>query len=138
MEFVWVVVVGAAVIALFIAVERRDRRLKEQQSKQAQIPAARLFQSGQIEEDVRTTPGGNVCTVLLAITIVISVIIFFVAGTVFGQIEAGLFLICGILLFGMGIALGRERSYRVYQIETVPPAVVPEPAQPLHQWAKGK
>jgi len=130
MDLVWVFVVfvaGFALIAMLIGVERRDRRLKEQQSKGAQIPAATMFQSGQIEEDVKTTPAGNICIFLLIVTIVISVIIFGVAGTVFGQIEAGLLLISGTLLFGMGIAFGRERSYRVYQIEAARPPPIPEP-----------
>ena len=121
-------VLGVALIAFF-AVEGRDIRLKKEAAS-----APRQIEIAQILEEVRTTPGGNVCTVLLAITIVISVITFFVAGTVFGRIEAGLFLVCGILLFGMGIVLGRERSYRVYQIEAAPPPVPAEPAQPLHKW----
>jgi hypothetical protein len=123
--------VGVALVVMFIGVERRDRRLKEEKSKRAHIPAPIMFQSGQIEEDVKTTPAGNICIFLLIVTIVISMIIFGVSGTVFGQIEAGLLLISGTLLFGMGIAFGRERSYRVYQIEAARPPDIAEP-EPDH------
>jgi hypothetical protein len=131
-DIVWVLL-GGAVIALFIAIERRQRRLK---GAPAQIPAPKVFQSGLIEEDVKVSAGGIVCTVLLAFTIVVSVIVVAVSSTVFGQIEAGLFLIWGTLIFGLGIALGREKSYRVYQIKATPPAAPVEPAQPLHDWTK--
>jgi hypothetical protein len=69
--------------------------------------------------DVKTTPTGHVCAFFLAVAILISIVIFAASQTVFGQIEAGIVLIASGLLFGMGIVLGRERSFRVYPINQV-------------------
>jgi hypothetical protein len=111
-------VLAIGLLIVFIVVERRDKALKATQAKQIQNPSPRFAVSARIEEDVATTPGGNICGFFLVVTILVSAVIFGVAETVFGQIEAGLFLIAGTLLFGLGIVLGRKRTYVVYQVDT--------------------
>jgi len=120
-----VVLLAIGLIAMFVAVERRDRRLKAAAPKA--VSRSALVQSAYIVEDITTGAGGAICTVLLALTILLSLAIFVAAKTVFGEIEAGLLLIAGTLLFGMGIVLGRERSYRVYRMPRPAPPPVPEP-----------
>lgn len=66
-----------------------------------------------IEEEVRLTGWGAISLILLILTVIGSLIISAGATTVFQQIEAGVSLISGLLLFGLGVALGRRRTYRV-------------------------
>ena len=115
-----VIFVGLAIIAVFVAVERRGLKIKKQQEERMRGPIATVGpQTSLIQEDVKTTPTGHVCAFFLAVAILISIVIFAASQTVFGQIEAGIVLIASGLLFGMGIVLGRERSFRVYPINQV-------------------
>jgi hypothetical protein len=52
------------------------------------------------------------CTLLLILTVIATVFAYSQATTVFQQIEAGVSLIGGCILFGLGTALGRSRTYR--------------------------
>jgi NO-binding membrane sensor protein with MHYT domain len=70
-----------------------------------------------IIEHATMTGGGAICVFLLVITLAASVFSLIAATTIFQQIEAGLFLLVGCVLFGLGIALGHKRTYRVYRSE---------------------
>lgn len=73
-----------------------------------------------IEEEVRLTAWGAISLILLILTVIGSLIISTGATTVFQQIEVGVSLISGLLLFGLGVALGRRRTYRVVRAERPP------------------
>ncbi len=66
-----------------------------------------------IEEEVRLTAWGVISLILLILSVIGSLMVSAGATTVFQQIEAGVSLISGLLLFGLGVALGRRRTYRV-------------------------
>ena len=70
-----------------------------------------------IVEHVTMTGGGAICVILLLLTLAGSFFSLIAATTVFQQIEAGVFLLAGCVLFGLGIALGHKRTYRVYRSE---------------------
>ncbi|MBR1280351.1 hypothetical protein [Bradyrhizobium sp. AUGA SZCCT0283] len=70
-----------------------------------------------IAERVETTGGGRLCILLLVLTVIGTVIAYSQATTVFQQIQAGVSFIGGCILFGLGAALGRSRTYRVYRSE---------------------
>jgi hypothetical protein len=79
------------------------------------VDRANQIITSRIEEEITWTRGAKICTFLLIITTFLSLVVFIAAGTVFGQIEAALFLIAATLLFGLVIALGRKRTLIVYQ-----------------------
>jgi hypothetical protein len=54
---------------------------------------------------------------LLILTVLGTVFAYPQATTGFQQIEAGVSFIGGCILFGLGAALGRSRTYRVYRSE---------------------
>ncbi|MGY2988707.1 hypothetical protein [Bradyrhizobium sp. USDA 4508] len=116
---------------LFLAVERRDKRLKQDTVSYKPTPKIAV-----IEVQSTLTGGGQFCAVMLALSIFASVSLYLAATTVFLQIQAGVAMIAGILLFGLGIALCRTTTYTVFDAKPVamPPPVPTE--QPLHSWIK--
>lgn len=101
-----IVLIGLAVNAAMMIRRRRE--------------AERALQARELAvmvEDVRITGGGAICWVALAITVFGAIAGYNAAKTVFQQIEAGVSLIAGVMLFGLGAALGRRRTYRIYRSE---------------------
>jgi hypothetical protein len=68
-------------------------------------------------EDINMTGWGGFSLIMLVLTLVGAFFGYVSAKTVFQQIEAGVSLIAGLLLFGLGTALGRRRTYRIYRSE---------------------
>lgn len=68
-----------------------------------------------IEEDVRLTGWGVFSLMLLILSVAFTAFAGMAAKTVFQQIEAGVSMIASLLLFGLGVALGRRRTYRIYR-----------------------
>lgn len=119
---------------LFLAVERRDKQLKQDAaSYKPPEPVAVIHE--------RSTPtfAGNICAVLLVLSVFFSARSYLEATTILQQIQATLAMIAGILLFGLGVALMRKRTYRVFETRAVAdPAPAPPlpPEQPLHSWQR--
>ncbi|MGY3697468.1 hypothetical protein ACVIGA_007548 [Bradyrhizobium sp. USDA 3240] len=90
-----------------------------------------------IKAQSELTGGGQFCVVMLVLSIVISEALYLVATTVFFQIQAGIAMIAGILLFGSGIAIGRKTTYNVFDAKPVAPPPPMPAEQPLHGWSKG-
>jgi hypothetical protein len=68
-----------------------------------------------IVEQVRSTVGGAISAFFLLLTWVASIVVYAASNTVFQQIEAGVALVAGTILCGLGVALGRRRTYRIYK-----------------------
>ncbi|MCA1399358.1 hypothetical protein [Bradyrhizobium sp. BRP56] len=116
---------------LFLAVERRDKQLKQDAPSYSAPPRIAV-----VEVQSKLTGGGQFCVVMLALTILVSASLYHEATTVFLQIHAGIAMIAGTLLFGLGIALCRKTTYTVFDAKPVamPPPMPPE--QPLHSWSR--
>jgi hypothetical protein len=122
-------------VVLYFAVEGRDARLKQEAANAPPPPR----QIAVIAQQSQMNGTGIFGAVLLAVTILIALLAFAGAKTVFGEIEAGIVLIAGTLLSGIALVLGRTHNYLVYRVPllmTKPPLLPAEPAQPLHRWAK--
>lgn len=98
----------AALIGLAIWKERR-RRVRQRALEARELAV--------IIEEVATTGGGNISFAMLVLTVLGSIAVFGGAKTVFQEIAAGVLLIAGAILFGLGVALGRTRTYRIYRSE---------------------
>jgi hypothetical protein len=68
-----------------------------------------------ISEKSRFTIGGSLCAVLMGVSAFLPVTMGAGAKTVFQEIEADVWGLCGIILFGVGAIIGRERTYTVYR-----------------------
>jgi hypothetical protein len=66
-------------------------------------------------EQVRMTALGVISAGLLFLTVIGTAFLYVEAKTVFQQMLAGEALVCGLLLFGLGTALGRKRTYHIYR-----------------------
>lgn len=106
---------GGASVVLILALAAvsywaSKRRRAREQALQAREMAV-------MEEEVNSTTEGKISFALLALSVLGSITIFAAAKTVFQEIEAGVMLIAGSILFGLGVALGRTRTYRIYRSE---------------------
>ena len=99
------------IIGLWFAWTTTSRRRNER------MATLREREMAVIVERVETTGGGRLCTLLLIFAVIGTVFAYSQATTVFQQIEAGVSFIGGCILFGLGTALGRSRTYRVYRSE---------------------
>lgn len=99
-----VVIVGL-IVAAVVTGRREKERLETNLGGELAI----------ITENIRMTAWGLLCVIMLIVMIVGSLVAYAHATTVFQQIEAGVSLIAGVLLFGLGVALGRRRSYTIYR-----------------------
>jgi hypothetical protein len=110
--------VGSVFIGVVFAVIIILRWLNERNRERDKLKPA---PTASIEEKVTATAFGQFCMFLLGVTAFVTTLMFIGAKTVFNEMEAGIFLIAGTLLFGLGIAIGRTRSYAVYQPEGAKP-----------------
>ncbi|UGY23555.1 hypothetical protein HU675_0037300 [Bradyrhizobium septentrionale] len=108
-------------IAVFVFVAIEPKR-----GIQAFAPRQRR-QTAVIEEQSRLTGGGVICALLLVLSLLGTMGLYVEAKTVFQQIQAGVAMIAAILLFGLGVAVLRRRTYKVFEME----AVVEAPPAPI-------
>jgi len=106
----WIMVVIALLITV-VAGKAIDRRRRKREEELASRELAIIV------EDVAITAGGRISMAMLVLTIIYAVLVYVAAKTVFQQIEAGVTLIGGSIIWGLGIAVGRVRTYRVYRSE---------------------
>jgi hypothetical protein len=105
-----IVAVGIAVVILILR-ERAVFRWPREAALAAREPAV-------IVRDTQVTSGGVICFTLLILTVASTIFAYSRAITVFQQIEADVSLISGSsILFGLGVALGRKRTFRIYPSE---------------------
>jgi hypothetical protein len=70
-----------------------------------------------IKEEIEITSWGNFSRIALAIAIVIETFGVLGASNYFQAIQAGVAFIGSAILFGLGVALGRKRTYRIYRTD---------------------
>lgn len=115
-EKITVGVAGIAIVVLCMVITfALSRRANRQRRTRDEELAARELAT--IVEEIQITAGGVICFILLIGTIVLAISAYSTAATVFQQIEAGVSLIAGCILWGLGVALGRRRTYRIYRSE---------------------
>lgn len=107
-----VAIVAALIIGIIAYEVRRARRARE---------ALEARELAVIEEEVRTTGVGVISLLLLVACTLGSASALIGATNVVQQIGAGVLLIAGAVLFGLGAALGRRRTYRIYRSENREP-----------------
>lgn len=109
----WLVVAfilaGLSATSIIGAINGRRRRKREEEMEARELAT--------IVEEVRITPGGVICFILLVITVIATAFSYISAATVFQQIASGVSLIAGCILWGLGVALGQRRTYRIYRSE---------------------
>lgn len=98
----------AAVLGLAIWKSRREAA-KRRDLKERELAV--------MVEETSITFGGMVSGAMLALTILASISLFAAAKSAIHEIEAAVVLLAGSVLCGMGIVLGRTRSYRIYRSE---------------------
>jgi hypothetical protein len=100
------VILGAAVA---MAVAMRQRRQQE--------ALLRVREVATIVEEIRMTGAGRICWVLLGSIALFSCAVgyYYLVETVVQQIRLGMLVVVGLFVFGLGAALGRRRTYTVYQ-----------------------
>ncbi|WLA78820.1 sel1 repeat family protein [Bradyrhizobium elkanii] len=76
-------------------------------------------QTAIVEAQSRLTGGGVLCAFLLVLSVLTTMGLYSEAKTIFQQIQAGVAMIAAILLFGLGVAVLRKHTYRVFEIVAV-------------------
>ncbi len=102
-------VILGAVVGIVVAMRQRVTAKREQEA------ALRVREVATIVEEVRTTTTGSICWFLLGSTALSACAGYYSVETVAQQVGLGLLLIIGMSIFGLGAALGRRRTYTVYQ-----------------------
>lgn len=72
-----------------------------------------------IVEETKATPVGAICIGLLFMTVLLSLGSYAAAKNIIQQIEAGISLLGGTVLFGLGAALGRRRTYHIMRSNAI-------------------
>lgn len=110
MQIGWIplVLLVAALLGVAIYAARR-RRAKEDALAARELAV--------IVEEQTATGGGVFSMAMLVLTIGFALTIFVSAKSAIHEIEAGVVLTAGAIVWGLGIALGRKRSYRVFRSE---------------------
>jgi hypothetical protein len=100
-------VILGATAAMVLAI--RQRRQQEE--------FLRVREVATIVEEIRVTGAGRICWVLLGSIALFSCAVgyYYSVETVAQQIRLGMLVVVGLFIFGLGAALGRRRTYRVYQ-----------------------
>jgi hypothetical protein len=98
-------------------------------------PPAPGVERAVIVEEIEITNWGNFSRIGLIIAIAIETFGLLGANTVLQQTQVGVAFIGSAVLFGLGMTLGRKRTYRVYKrsaaLESVHPASGWTPAVPV-------
>ena len=102
------VILGAG-IGIVVAMRQRVAARREQEE------FLRVREVATIVEDVKVTGAGSVCWFLLGLTALLSCAGYYSVETVAQQVGLGVLLVIGLCIFGLGAALGRRRTYTVYQ-----------------------
>lgn len=108
-----IAVAAGGIVGLLVYDGKRRRRLRDQE-----VAIAASLESRELAvmvEDVKTTRFGAFCIVMLVVNVFVTWLSYTSAQTVFQQIQIGVALIASTMLFGLGAALGRRRTYRIYR-----------------------
>jgi hypothetical protein len=103
-----------ALIVFGVGTANSMRALRRQREAEAALAAREL---AVIVEENKVTAGGTFSMLMLVLTILFAVGIFVSAKSAIHEIEAGVVLTAGSVVWGLGIALGRRRTYRVFRSE---------------------
>lgn len=100
----------AVVVALIIGV--LIRQMYAERGRRDEMRAREL---AEMVEEVRLTWVGALCPVLLVIVAFVAAAGYARAVTILQQIEAGIAFLGAAVILGLGVAVGRRRTYRIYR-----------------------
>ena len=109
-----VLLIVVALIVFGVGTANSMRVLRRQREAEAILAAREM---AVIVEEYKVTAGGTVSLLMLILTVLVAVGIFVSAKSAIHEIEAGVVLTAGSVIWGLGIALGRKRTYRIYRSE---------------------
>lgn len=98
--------VGLAALGIVNGRKEHARLIERQRDLEARELAV-------MTEEIRFTGGGGFCVAMIVLTLLWCVASLSLATTVFQQIQYGIMLIANLILFGLGAALGRRRTYKI-------------------------
>jgi hypothetical protein len=90
----------------------RDRLAKQRGTTAVATQSAAV---ATIQEHTQRTPEGNFCLILLLLNAAITIIAFLAESSAVRQAAYGTMLTGGSVLFGLGVVLGRTRTYIVFR-----------------------
>jgi hypothetical protein len=105
----------AALGLVAYAVLRREREMNTDEAAKFAAVAALGTEFSVIKEEIEITSWGNFSRIALGIAIVVTTFALLGASNIVQQIQAGVSFIGSAILFGLGVALGRKRTYRIYR-----------------------
>lgn len=98
-----------AVLIVAVVIQQRRHAARERE-------AARRYTSiAKIREEIEFTSAGGLCIALLVVGNIYWIATFAASNTVLQQTVTALLWIGGNVLFGLGAALGRRRTYTVFR-----------------------
>jgi hypothetical protein len=102
-------VILGATIGIVAAIRQRVVARRQQEA------FLRVREVATIVEKVRMTGAGSICWFLLGTSALFWCVAYYSAETVAQQVGLGVLLAVSLSIFGLGAALGRRRTYTVYQ-----------------------
>ncbi|WP_338688432.1 hypothetical protein V5279_23850 [Bradyrhizobium sp. 26S5] len=101
-------------ILIYVAVGK-ERGMMASEDAAAQAASKLGVEIAEIREEVTITNWGTFSRFGLGLGILIETIALFGATSIFQQIQAGVAFIGTAIVCGLGVAMGRRRTYRVYR-----------------------
>ncbi|MGY4399878.1 hypothetical protein [Bradyrhizobium sp. USDA 3315] len=119
-------VFGIGILIYLVVRSERGMMASESAAQAAQAASKSGAEVAEIREEITVTGWGTFSRFGLGLGILIETIALFGATSIFQQIQAGVAFIGTAIVCGLGVAMGRRRTYRVYRAESKTGSVLPE------------
>jgi hypothetical protein len=115
------ILVLLTVAAIGLAIYAVQRHQSERETAKTAPPKSVLSPQTEmaiIKEEIEITGWGTFSRIGLTVAIGIETFALLGASNIFQHMQAGVAFIGSAILFGLGVALGRTRTYRVYHVNS--------------------